>query len=465
MTEIKFAAKTTLQMLALLLATLASGLAQERVELRGRVTDITGAPLPGASVFVRDLATGLETSHRADSIGAFAVEVRAGTYRVSAAQADFETASQTVEVVDAGQAPLALALSPAILTQSIVVTGSREEVLREDSIAKVEVISRSQLLDSGYERVTDILSEEPGIVTRTSRSPGSRGGTQIHGIDSRQSLVLLDGFPMVGARGVKSGIINMDRQSTNRLERVEIVKGASSALYGSDAIGGVINMITREPLRRFDSNVTASGGSLGTVDLRADTGFVRDRLSGFLAVERHKRNPYDLTPQDFDTTGPGFRRYDYMAKLNFDVSETFKLGFLANAFDNRERSIYAGAGGSQTTTLNDSAQNYGMTLSAGLTSRTQLQARTYYGKYDESSAVDLASVPGLVNSTANLNERLYRFDTSLSHVLGSRQLLQGGFDWTATSIAVTTACSATTPGCRSGWPMPGSRTASKRTRA
>jgi len=431
MTEIKLAAKTSLPVLALLIAVLASGLAQERIELRGRVKDVTGAQLPGASVFVRDLATGLETAHRADSNGAFAVQVRAGTYRVSAAQADFETASETVEIVDAGRAPLELVLSPAILTQSIVVTGSREQVLREDSIAKVEVIARSQLLDSGYERVTDILSEEPGIVTRTSRSPGSRGGTQIHGIDSRQSLILLDGFPMVGARGVKSGIINMDRQSTNRLERVEIVKGASSALYGSDAIGGVINMITREPQRRFDSNVTASGGSLGTVDLRADTGFVRDRWSGFLAVERHKRNPYDLTPQDFDTTGPGFRRYDYMAKFNFDVSETFKVGFLANAFDNRQRSIYAGRDGSQTTTLNDSAQNYGMTLSASLTSRTQLQARTYYGKYDENSAVDLASVPGLVDSTANLNERLYRFDASVSHVLGSRQLLQGGFDWTS----------------------------------
>ena len=431
MTGIRVATQKSLQTLALLLAMLASGLAQDRFELKVRVTDLTGAPLAGAGVFVRDLSTGLETAHRADSLGALVVEMRIGTHRVSAAQNDFETASETVEVADSGLNLLELTLSPAVLTQSIVVTGSREEVLREDSIARVEVIGRSQLLDSGYERVTDILSEEPGVVTRTSRSPGSRGGTQIHGIDSRQSLILLDGFPMVGARGVKSGIINMDRQSTNRLDRVEIVKGASSALYGSDAIGGVINMITRQPQRRFDSNVTASGGSLGTADLRADTGFVRDRWSGFLAVERHKRNPYDLTPQDFDTTGPGFRRYDYMAKLNFDVSETFKVGFLANAFDNREKSIYAGRGGSQTTTLNDSAQNYGMTLSAGLTSRTQLQARTYYGKYDESSAVDLANVPGLINSTANLNERLYRFDTSLSHILGNRQLLQGGFDWTS----------------------------------
>ena len=427
----RLAPRSALRILALLSLSLAGGLAQEKIDLQGRVADAAGLPLVGATVFVRDLSTGLETAQRTDSTGAFAVAMRPGKYRISAALADFETASETVEVAGAGLAPLALTLSPAILNQSIVVTGSREEVLREDSIAKVEVISRSQLLDSGYEQVTDILSEEPGIVTRTSRSPGSRGGTQIHGLDSRQSLLLLDGFPLVGARGVKSGIVNMNRQSTNRLERVEIVKGASSALYGSDAIGGVINLITREPQRRFDSNVTASGGSLGAVDLRADTGFVRDRLSGFLAVERHKRNLYDLTPQYLDTSGPGFRRYDYMAKLNFDVAETFKIGLLANAFDNQERSVNAAPGREQNSVLNDSAQNYGITLSAGLTQRTQLQARTYYGKYDENSTIDIARVPGPANATANLNERLYRFDASLSHVLGGRQLLQGGVDWTS----------------------------------
>ncbi len=323
-----------------------------------------------------------------------------------------------------------LTLAPAILTQSIVVTGSREEELREDSVAKVDLIARSQLLDSGYERVSDILSEEPGIVTRTSRSPGSRGGTQIQGIDSRQSLILIDGFPVVGARGVKSGILNMDRQSTNRLDRVEIVKGASSALYGSDAISGVINMITREPRQCFDSNVTASAGTFGAVDLRADAGFVHDRWSGFFAAERHKRNPYDLTLQDFDTTGPGFRRYDYMAKIDRDFSENLKLSLPANAFDNRQVSVYASSGGGQATTTNDSAQNYGATLNAGLSPLTQLQARAYYGKYDENSTVDIYAAPGLIDATANLNERLYRFDTSLSQIVGNRQLLQGGFDWT-----------------------------------
>ena len=414
----------------LLVAIAASVMAQDRVTLEGRVIDQTGIPVPGVSVFVRDLATGLETAQSSGTEGEFSIEVRPGRYRVSAAENDFQTISEDVDATGAAPTPLVLTLHPAILTQSIIVTGSREEELLEHSVAKVEMIARSQLRDSGYESVSDILSEEPGVVTRTDRSPGSRAGTQIHGIGSRQSLILIDGFPVVGARGVKSGILNMNRQSTNRLERVEIVKGASSALYGSDAIGGVINLITREPRKRFDADVTASAASLGGVDLRADSGFVHGQWSGFFAAERHKRNPYDLTPQDFDTTGPGFRRYDYMAKISRDFSQNLKLGLFANAFDNREASVYAARTGSQVTTTNDSALNYGATLSAGLSAATQLQARGYYGKYDENSEVDLLSVPGPFEGRANLNERLYRFDASLSHVLGSRQLLQGGLDWT-----------------------------------
>lgn len=423
--------RRTRQILALALLPVAAAMfAQERVALEGRVLDTTGAPIPDATVFIRNLGTGLETAQPVDSEGEFVVDVRPGSFRLTAAVNDFETASETVHLDDgASSDPVVFTLTPAILTQSIIVTGSREEELREATVAQVALIARTELRDSGYENVAEILSEEPGVVTRASRSPGSRAGTQIHGVDSRQSLILLDGFPVVGARGVKSGILNMNRQSTNRLDRVEIVKGASSALYGSDAIGGVINMITREPRQRFDANVTASTGTFGAVDLRADAGFVHDRWSGFFGAERHKRNPYDLTPQDFDTTGPGFRRYDYIAKLNHDFSENLKLSLLANAFDNREISVYAGRGGGQSTTTNDSAQNYGLTLSAGLSARTQMQTRAYYGKYDENSAVDVYAVPGVVDATANLNERLYRFDTSLTHVLGGHQLLQGGLDW------------------------------------
>ncbi len=418
-----------LAMLAMLSPACAAAAAQSRATLDGRVVDSSGGALPGADVFVRNLATGLETSARADAGGAFAFALHPGRYRVSAARPEFATASETVELTAAGAGGVTLRLAPAALTQSVVVSGSRERQLIENSVAKVDMISRAQLRDTGYERVSDILAEEPGIIVR-SGSSGSRSETQIQGIDSRQSLILLDGYPLVGARGVKRGILNMDRQSTNRLDRVEIVKGASSALYGSDAIGGVINMITREPRRRFDANLTTAAGSLGTFDARGDAGFLLNRWAGFFGIERHKRNPYDLTPATVDSTAAGFRRYDYLGKLSRDFSENLKLSFLANAFDNRDRGNFIGELGPTTTTTNDSAQNYGVTLNAGLTPLTQLQARAYYGKYDEGSAIDLLGRGGLIDETANLNERLYRLESGLSRIVGSRQLLQGGFEWT-----------------------------------
>ena len=69
-------------------------------------------------------------------------------------------------------------------------------------------------------------------------------------------------------------------------------------------------------------------------------------------------------------------------------------------------------------------------MDIGLSPMTQWSMRGYYGKYDESSALDILSQPGEVNDTANLNQRLYRFDSSVSQVIGSRQLLQGGVEWT-----------------------------------
>lgn len=402
---------------------------QGRLDLSGFVVDASGSRIPGADVFVRSASSGFAIAGQADSEGVFSFQLRPGRYHVSAALTDFETASAEVDLADGPSPVVELRMVPAMVRHSVIVSASRERELAEDAVAKVDLVSRSQMLDSGYERVSDILSEEPGIVVR-SGSSGSRSETQIQGLDSRQSLILLDGYPVVGARGIKRGILNMDRQSTNRLERIEIVKGASSALHGSDAIAGVINMITREPRRRYDGNVTSSGGSLGAFDARADTGFVSRGWSGFLGAERHQREAYDLTPGTIDTTSPRFRRHDFLAKLTRDFGQGVKLSMLANAFVNQDQGSLIGETGPTATVTDDSAQNYGVTLSGEVTATTQALVRGYYGKYDESSRIDVLGRGGFLDETANLNERLYRLEGSLSQVIGSRQLLQGGVEWT-----------------------------------
>jgi len=340
--------RNTLTFLLAIVFTLAPLRAQnEKFSIEGRVIDSTGGVLVGTDVFLRDTGSGLEIHQVTDGQGQFRFVVTKGSYELTAAETGFE--SVTESVIADRDAAVKLELAPEILAdQVVVVSGSREEELSENSTTKVDVIPSTVLHDTGYETVRDVLSEEPGIITR-SGSSGNRSETQIQGIDSRQSLILIDGLPIVGAKGIKRGILNMDRQSVGRLERIEIVKGASSALYGSDAIGGVINMITREPTQAFEGSVTASGGTLNRFDARTDMGFIKDKWSGFFEVERHKRNPYSLIDDDIRTTGYGFHRYDYLGKLAYKFSENVSLRTMANAFDNQEKGRYQGTFGPTST--------------------------------------------------------------------------------------------------------------------
>lgn len=401
-----------------------------RVPVEGTVFDSSGRVLVGADVFLRDLDSGLEIHQVTGNEGRFQFLAERGRHQVTAAMSGFDSATQDLDLEESGPADLRLQLAPAALdTQVVVVSGSREQELIENSTTKVDVIPKRMLHDSGYETVRDVLAEEPGIVTR-SGSSASRSETQIQGIDSRQSLILIDGLPVVGAKGIKRGILNMDRQSVGRLERIEIVKGASSAVYGSDAIGGVINMITREPRYPLEASVTTSGGSLNRFDMRADVGFVKDKWSGFFEAERHKQNPFSLVPARFGTTAPGFHRYDYLGKLGYEFSDRFKLRATAHAFVNQDKGAYYSSSGPTDSITDDTAQHYALSADVGLTPLTSWNLRGFYGTYDESSVLDILPEPGPVNSVANLNQRLYRFDSSISHVLGARQLLQGGVEWT-----------------------------------
>lgn len=399
--------------------------------LRGTVTDSRGALIVGATVIVRDQASGLELSTRTDSAGQFALSVRPGRYRVIVAHAGFAPETREVSLAAEETARMDFALVPAPLSEQVViVSGSREEELRESSTADVLVLSRGTIRDTGYETVADVLSEQPGIRVRSvlSRSP-TVAGEQIQGIDSRQVLVLLDGFPLVGARGIKSGILNLQRQSIGPLDRIEVVKGASSALYGSEAIGGVINLIPREPQYPVQSDLTLSGGSLGILDLRGDVGLRFRKMSAYLDLERHQAHDYDLTPTTFDTTGPKFHRHDLFLRLLYEPAPGVQVKALAKAYRNIERGRSFGEQGPQAARTRESAQNYGLVLELQPASLTRVALRGYFARYDESSEIDVLSLPHSIDAVGNLNERYLRGEAMIEQVIGRRQFVQGGVEW------------------------------------
>lgn len=399
-------------------------------KLSGNVVDQNGGALSGASVILRNEDTGLERFTSTDAQGKFSFGKLGenNSYQIIVSADGFKRT--TVDLSNRKDLTVTLEVAP-LQTQTTVFSGSRQEELRESLNTKVEVVTHSQIRDTGYESAGEVLREVPGVLTRRGSDTGTSSnpaGEQIQGIGSRQSLVLIDNFPVIGARGIKSGVINLDRQSTARLEQIEVVKGASSALYGTDSIGGVVNLITREPQSPFEGAVTISGGNFGIFDPRAELGFKRGKFGSFFDVERHKNNGFDLTPTTFDTTGAGFHRYDFFNKSKYDFTNNFSLTSLINVYRNNALGRSIGERGFQTDDTEETAQSYGLTANWTINPRTALQTRGYFSRYDEISKETLVS--GTRAPDDNLFERFGQVDANLLYVLGERQLLQIGGEFT-----------------------------------
>ncbi len=325
---------------------------------------------------------------------------------------------------------LEIALTPAPVVEAVqVVSASRQEELRDRLNTNVSVLSRRHLEESGSQTVAEVLREVPGVVSRRGSETAGAAGEQIQGIDSRQVLVLLDGQPLIGARGIKRGVINLDRQTLGPLEQVEVVKGASSALYGSDAIGGVINLITKDATAPVETTGELSGGSRREVNVAAQGGFRANRVSGLLSIERHQKDGFDLTPSTFDTTGAPFDRVDLTSRLRVKASDDLSFSGLASGYDNHNEGRSNGELGPQEDRVDETAFNGNVQADWLPRPLTSVQARLYVARYKESSAGTLAPPASTPLAPGELKENLVKLDGSFSDVIGSRQQLQGGAEF------------------------------------
>lgn len=155
--------------------------------------------------------------------------------------------------------------------ERVVVTASRREERLKDVVVQTELVSRAALERTGAADLASALHEAAGLQIDGGTPAGV--GVALRGFDSRRVLILIDGQPFVGRL---AGHLDLSRIPVASIERVEIVRGPQSTLYGADALGGVVNIITRRPLlgdraaslsltggtnRRRDAAVSASIGS------------------------------------------------------------------------------------------------------------------------------------------------------------------------------------------------------------
>lgn len=228
--------------LLLVLLTAGSAGAQERGTVSGRVIDAsTGAPVPAAAV--RVLGTILASF--ADDSGRFELRlVPSGPQRLSVERLGYAPRQVDVQVAPTGRMSIEIALEPqAVAVGEVVTSVTKRELSSLEAPVSVSVLEAESIQLRVVDTAADAVAYAPSVqfVGDQLNIRGSAGYSR--GAGSRV-LALLDGVP---ANAGDSGAINWDIIPLTEVERIEIVKGAGSALYGTSALGGVINIVTADP--------------------------------------------------------------------------------------------------------------------------------------------------------------------------------------------------------------------------
>ncbi|MBV9250893.1 MAG: TonB-dependent receptor, partial [Acetobacteraceae bacterium] len=211
----------------------------------------------------------------------------------------------------------ACAAEPDVTVPTVVVTATRVPTPLEDIPAGVTVVDRKTIEIRDYETLVQALSAVPGIRVSQSGGPGGNASVFVRGTNSNQVLVLRDGMP-INDPSDASGAFNFGVDTLSDIERIEIVRGPMAALYGSGAIGGVINLISRrgrEPglhlLGDFD------GGYPAQVRGSVNASSIQGPIDYSLTAESQSQRGYDVTPQReaiYTAVPDGFR--DRVGTLN-----------------------------------------------------------------------------------------------------------------------------------------------------
>ncbi len=346
----------------------------------GRVTDaLTGEPLPDAAVVVTPSEKGTHTT----GDGTYRLELLPGKNRLTVSYMGYSSVSEEILVREGRTAFVRhFGLSRETIEQEqVVVTADKLGNQRRNSPLNISVISRKEVEESAETNILPVLSARiPGLfvtergVSGFGLAGGSAGKISIRGVGGGDTwfpvLLLIDGQPQF--MGIMGHAIP-DSYVTSDIERVEVVKGPASVLYGTNAMGGAINLITQRQSREgFSFTGKLTGGSFGSLKYGISSGYRKGGFnllgswnhdqsdghranSGFRLDNGYFRTGYDFSPHitlDAVINRSGFKAYDpgpvndqsssYDRNSHWvDIVRTNSYLSLSNRFDKAEGGIKA----------------------------------------------------------------------------------------------------------------------------
>ncbi len=223
----------------------------------------------------------------------------------------------------------------------MVVTATRLPTPAAEVASSVTVITSEEIERTQQRTLPDILRDVPGLSVVQTGGPGGLTSVFIRGTNSNHTKVFIDGID-IGDPSTADGAFDFAHLSAADVERVEVLRGPQSGLYGSDAIGGVINIVTKQGTGAPRFTVGAEGGSFGTFNQTGSASGAVNRFNyAFHAGHLHSGDtpvtPTDLLPPGRNPIGDAYENKTFSAKLGADLTDSLDVGVVARYLDTELR--------------------------------------------------------------------------------------------------------------------------------
>ena len=263
----------------------------------------TEEDLPFATILIVETGQGMA----ADDTGHFTFKnIPAGEYTLRVQLVGFLTQEKKVTVSNEFGVSLHFEMEEDnVMMDEVVVSANRNEVSRKEAPVVVNVMSAKLFEMVNSTDLAKSLNFQSGLRVENSCQNCAFPQVRINGLEGPYSQILINSRPIVSAL---SGVYGLEQIPTNMIERVEVVRGGGSALFGANAVGGTINIITKDPINnsfQISSTLSAIEGKSWEQYMGANVSLVsKDHQYGIAAYETYRnRNPHDVDGDSFSEIG------------------------------------------------------------------------------------------------------------------------------------------------------------------
>ncbi len=304
--------------------------AQQNI-IRGKVVDAQGEPIMQAHISVE------ESSHQtiSDEDGYFELAIDKDK-KITLFITHISYKSLRKSVVP-GKEPYHFEMKSHRYDSGVyVITATRSRRDIEDVPEPITVITEEEIKTTGSTRLTEVLAEQTGLNITANHGMG----VQVQGFDSEYTKIMIDGQPLMGRT---AGTLDLNRIAVGNIKQVEMIKGPSSALWGSDALAGVINIITEKGSRPFELETQARYATHEAMDLGVNAFIKSDVWQNSFFINRNSSSGYKLNPNSISQTVPPYQSYTLSYKTDWDINEAWSVNLKSRYYlENQQSKDFVG---------------------------------------------------------------------------------------------------------------------------